>query len=108
MQEQVTHMKQEYDRMIDEVEEIRTTSSKQIQRLETQLWESLVKNKELTAEINRLNEEKTVLVRSITDFASQMTSMLPGQEVPQENQTQVTASMINKTLPLQEKSEAVN
>ncbi len=106
MQEQVTRMKEEYDSMQTQLEEVRSASTKQIQRLETQLWESLVKNKELTAEINRLNEEKTVLVRSITDFASQMTSMLPSQ-VDMNGQDQVS-SLSNKTLSRQDKDEAAN
>jgi len=107
MQGQVTQMKQEYERMGSQLEELRTTNGKQIQRLETQLWESLVKNKELTAEINRLNEEKGVLVRSITDFASQMTSMLPGQ-TESEIQAQVAVTTVNKTVSLAEKNEAAN
>ncbi len=107
MQEQVAYMKQEYDRMSTEIEEVRATDAKQIQRLETQLWESLVKNKELTAEINRLNEEKTVLVRSITDFASQMTSMLP-EQINAEVQSQAAATSINKAMAIADQNEAAN
>ncbi len=108
MQEQVAHMKQEYDRMNSDLEDLRTTNGKQIQRLETQLWESLVKNKELTAEINRLNEEKTVLVRSITDFASQMTSMLPEQVKAEVIQAQAAPASVNKPVAISEQNEAAN
>lgn len=107
MQEQVTHMKQEYDEMSTQIEEVRSSNAKQVQRLETQLWEALVKNKELAAEINRMNEEKSVLVRSITDFASQMTSMLPGQE-EHEAQIQTAATTSTKTVSISEKNEAAN
>jgi chromosome segregation ATPase len=92
VQKQVQELQTKYEHLNADYSRYRSNSTREVEKLETQLRDEQIKNTQLVAQYEGLRMENVNLMKRITDFASQITSMT--SLLPKETQSQPTLTAV--------------
>lgn len=92
LQKQIQDIQNKYEHLNGDYARYRANSAREVERLETELRDEQIKNTQLIAQYEALRLENVNLMKRVTDFASQMTSLT--SLLPKEVPTQPTLQAV--------------
>lgn len=92
LQKQVQEMHSKYENLNSDYSRYRTNSAREVEKLETTLRDEQIKNTQLIGLYEALRTENVNLMKRVTDFASQVTSMT--SPLPKEVSAQPTLTAV--------------